>query len=258
MNVALPPGVRLGCVPYLNAQPLILGIEEQCQLEHPSFLADAFFNGDLDAALIPVAEWFSHPEYTAVDGIGIACNGEVYSVILAGISSPQKVARVYLDQASRTSAMLVKTLLKPFPPNEWKPLPPESAAGWQSRTNEAALLIGTQAIDYREQAPSTPVCDLGSAWKEATGLPFVFAVWLVNMGYPYQAELANSLRQIAEGGMRWRQGLPAGSFEHKYLNSYIQFQINSSEKRAIHKFRTLATEYQLLPESVNSSALGWI
>ena len=51
-------GLRIGCVPYLNARPLVRGIEEHVTFEVPALLADRFAGGDYDVALLPVFEAF--------------------------------------------------------------------------------------------------------------------------------------------------------------------------------------------------------
>ena len=44
-------------------------------------------------------------------------------------------------------------------------------------TNDAALVIGDRALDIDAAALGATKIDLGVAWKEMTGLPFVYAVW---------------------------------------------------------------------------------
>mgnify|MGYP006277717443 CR=1 FL=1 len=251
----LPAGVRIGCVPYLNAKPLIRGIERDCLLDHPARLAEELFAGRLDAALVPVAEWFRHPEFAAVDGVGICCDGAVYSVVLAGMGALRQVDTLLLDEASRTSALLARLLLRDTPPASWRGLPPASAADWRPAPGQAALLIGSQAISLRQRYPAIPVVDLGAAWKALTGLPFVFAVWLLHPGFRERSRLADSLRAIAADGMRWRTTLDPGSFEHHYLNHCIQFPLDTAEKHGLAEFRTQA---RLLDERVSPTEPAWL
>ncbi len=258
MSPELADDLRLGCVPYLNARPLIYNIEANCTLEHPSVLARMLFSGKLDAALVPVAEWFSHPQFLAIDSIGIACDGPVYSVILAGTDQPRPLETVFLDDASRTSAMLTRILFHQTPPKKWQPISPALVADWKPAHDQAVLLIGSQAIQFRMQNPQETICDLGSAWKSATTLPFLFAVWLIRPDYPQPDKLARDLRRIANAGLAWRARLAEDSFDFKYLNHYIQFRVSDNEKRALHEFRQRAADCSLLDSSLLSTQLNWV
>ena len=68
---------RLGCVPYLNARPLIHGLD--AVLEVPSVLSRRFLAGDFDAALLPVYETLRLPNPRIADGYGIVSAGAVSS-----------------------------------------------------------------------------------------------------------------------------------------------------------------------------------
>ena len=60
-------------------------------------------------------------------------------------------------------------------------------------------LIGDQAIRFREQADEeVQFLDLGAAWKERVGLPFVYALWLIRRDYPGEKEVAIALRSLAK------------------------------------------------------------
>ncbi|MCX7827456.1 MAG: ABC transporter substrate-binding protein, partial [Verrucomicrobiae bacterium] len=88
---------RIGCVPYLNAKPLIYGLEKEVEFEHPSRLAARLAAGELDAALVPVVECFRQPGYVMADGVAIACEGAVKSVFLAHRQPLERVRQVVVD-----------------------------------------------------------------------------------------------------------------------------------------------------------------
>ncbi|HEY2342633.1 MAG TPA: hypothetical protein VGH90_06375, partial [Chthoniobacteraceae bacterium] len=56
-------GLRVGCVKYLNARPLIYGYEGPVCFDHPSGLARDLRCGALDAALVPVFEALGERHY---------------------------------------------------------------------------------------------------------------------------------------------------------------------------------------------------
>ena len=72
MKRELPP-LRIGCVPYLNAKPLIEGLEGLC-LKPPADLVGLLVSGRLDVALLPSVEVLLR-NLDSVPGIAIASPG---------------------------------------------------------------------------------------------------------------------------------------------------------------------------------------
>jgi chorismate dehydratase len=167
---------KLGAVPYLNALPLIHHLKDRPRLDPPAPLARLLKIGELDIATAPVVVLFEQRNYTLVPGMCIGSNGPVGSVKVfftgPGIDMTN-VKTIYLDMESKTSALLLKVLLKfKYGRNLdditfFHPIPPRSC--------EAKLLIGDKAM--RELALHPPV-DLGYEWTSWTKLPFVFAAWI--------------------------------------------------------------------------------
>src|SRR2546423_3008368 len=75
--------MRIGCVKYLNARPLIHGWPTDVVLDHPSALCARLSRGELDVALVSSFEFLRNPIYRIVDGISISSDGPVHSVIVA-------------------------------------------------------------------------------------------------------------------------------------------------------------------------------
>lgn len=241
----LPADIRIGCVPYLNARPLIQGLEGRCSFDHPSELSRQLFAGELDAALIPVAEWFTRPNFLRTGSFGICCDGPVYSVVLAGIDQPAKLHEVLLDDASRTSAALAHLLLADDPPDLWSPTSSSLIADIVPTPGSAALLIGDQAIRFRKNYPEVPVLDLGQAWKERTGLPFVFALWIRRPDCHDASRLAASLDAAATAGIQAASHLPQNTFDHYYLNHAIRYPVGVRELAGLDSFRKALQQQQI-------------
>ena len=139
--------MRIGAVSYLNTKPLVYGLAElapqhELVFDLPSRLADDLAAGRLDVALIPSIEFFKNPTYTIISDACIACRGPVRSVKLFSRVPPTDIRTLALDEGSRTSAALVRILLRKrfgIEPT-FVPLPidarPESVAA------DALLLIG--------------------------------------------------------------------------------------------------------------------
>src|SRR6188472_2481507 len=103
--------LRIGCVKYLNARPLIRGWPDNVESDHPSVLCKRLANGDLDVALVSSFEFLRNPIYRVVDGVSITAEGPVYSVIVAHRGKISDVREIALDPASLTSAALLRVLL---------------------------------------------------------------------------------------------------------------------------------------------------
>jgi chorismate dehydratase len=243
---------RIGSVPYLNARPLIYGIEEKVELCTPARLADLMDRGQFDVGLVPIAEALLHDRYDIVDGIAIAARGPVYSVCLVHRTPVNQLRRVAVDPASRTSAWLVRVILKhafQIEP-EFYPRP----AGGKLSEHEAMMLIGDEAIWYRTRNAGQPVLDLGQAWVELTGLPFAFAAWAVQRGLPAQSVATGMslLREAKTNGLAHIEEIVQESteatpeFRREYLRKHVWYELGDEEKKGIVRFQQYAKEMGLV------------
>jgi predicted solute-binding protein len=242
-------GLRIGCVQYLNSKPLIADYRGPVLFDHPSSLAAALKRGELDAALVPIFEALSGGRYVAADGVAIASDGPVYSVYLAYEGELKRVKSIALDPASLTSAHLVQVLLR-----EFHGIQPVCSASKDVNAADARLLIGNQAIEYRRTAPpGIRFLDLGEEWKRCTGLPFVYAVWLLRPELKDLAEIACEFRQLKTRGMKLINQI-AGvekaicpDLALRYLTEHIRFELGAREKHAIEEYRRLLCVHGFVP-----------
>lgn len=244
-------GLRVGCVQYLNARPLIVPYDGEVIFEHPARLADLLASGEIDVALIPVFEALRQPDYPIADDVAIASRGPVYSVFLAHRGPLEEVRSISLDPASRTSNNLLRCIL-----TEFHGLDPVYESGGESRLEDhrGLLLIGNQAIRFRQQAEEgIRYFDLGEEWLARTGLPFVYAVWQVRPEVPDPGAVGEALRaiklaglsRVLEIGRLQRDFDPA--FAERYLTSHIKFDLGAGEKEGLAFFRSLLQKHALLP-----------
>src|SRR5581483_2270188 len=103
--------LRIGCVKYLNARPLIHGWEGDVEFDHPSALCSKLFTGKLDVALVSSFEFLRNPIYRIVDDVSISSDGPVYSVFVAHCGDIAEIEEIELDPASETSANLLRCLI---------------------------------------------------------------------------------------------------------------------------------------------------
>jgi len=241
-------GLRIGPVSYLNTKPLIWGIDRAILApDVPSALARKFYGGELDAALLPVFEVLRAGGGLLVDDVAIACDGEVYSVIVASRSDFPDCGAIHLDPASRSSAALLRVLLAEFFPGG-----PVVTEATEIPADGARLLIGDAAMQFRAQAgKGWQYHDLGGLWKACTGLPFVFAVWAVSERTGAAAAIFDAFRTLKAGGLLARKEIAAAEadpdFAFRYLTQWIRYDLGGPEKRALRLYETLCRRHGLLP-----------
>ena len=232
---------RVGSVPYLNAVPLTHGLEDQILFAPPSTLARMLRRDELDAALVSVTEVLFHDRYEVLDGVAVASLGEVKSVFLAHRGPIEEAREIFCDTASLTSVNLLRVLLaeRGVRP-EFKPLPSYERAAMP----DYALLIGDPAIDFLRGAHAHRIWDLGAAWLELTGLPFVYAVWALRRNLQSQ-ELRRVLREAKAFGLDALDHLIGTrseydfEFRKDYLGRRIQYHLGADEKRGLARFSEL-------------------
>jgi len=242
--------LRVGAVSYLNTKPLVYGFEQgmmqneiELNFEYPSKVAAQLLNDEIDIGLVPVALIPSLKTPHIISDYCIGTDGEVASVCLFSEVPIHQITSIYLDYQSRTSVVLLKILLKKY----WKISPQliASKSGYESeiKGNIAGLVIGDRALIKR--AHSTYVFDLGKAWKEMTGLPFVFAVWLANKDIPQQFK--NDFNIATAAGLNRIEEVVSGiNFPEYDLNKYYTININydfdKQKKEALKLFLELLSE----------------
>ena len=233
-SISIHPSIRVGSVSYLNAAPLTFGLGSAVTMLEPNRLAAELRAGKLDVALVPLMEVLEAPAgtYLIADGIGIGAEHAVYSVYLHHDVPVSEIKTVALDPASKSSVELARLVLERF-----YHLRPRYVAPGESA--DAQLLIGDPAILYRQAHPEQNYLDLATAWREDTGLPFVFAVWALRLPAKQAAPIAEQLRDAKQIGLASRDNIAQTPFERKYLNEYIYYELGPAQKKAIRLFTTM-------------------
>ena len=286
--------LRIGCVKYLNARPLISGWPGEVEFDHPSALCQRLANGELDVALVSSFEFLRNPIYQIIDGISISSDGPVYSVVVAHCGEFSNVEEIALDPASQTSVNLLRCLLaeldlKPrlirnmdlqsvrpagLEPAASPPVQPAESKGAENisagRTGNmpmfpavtARLLIGDQAIRFRqEHAGKFQFWDLGEQWKKFTGLPFVYALWLVRPEVTDAGTIAQRLRRLRDKNLANLDDLIAeavagvgepgyrkmtAEFVDRYFRKHLRFSFGEREKQGLQRFAGLCAKHGLV------------
>jgi chorismate dehydratase len=220
--------------------------ELELVIDYPSRIGDMLLRNEIDMGLVPVAIIADMPEYYINGNFGIGSDGPVASVGIFSEVPMQEITRVLLDYQSRTSVQLARILLERY----WKIRPELVNAGIdfrdQIRGTTAAVVIGDRAFQQRKVSPF--VYDLGEAWKNMTGLPFVFAAWISNKpldpGFIARFDEANrmgvsQISQVAKDN-------PYPLFNlYDYFTRYLCYLLTANHRLGLEKF------IAALRESVN-------
>ena len=254
--------VRVGCVKYLNARPLIRGWPGNVEFDHPSALCQRLAKGQLDVALVSSFEFLRNPIYRIVDDVSISSDGPVYSVVVAYRGAFSDVEEIELDPASETAVNLLRCLLAELG------LTPRLSGGISEGAGltRARLIIGDQAINFRQKhASEFQFWDLGEQWKKLTGLPFVYALWLIRPDVLDAKSIAQRLRGIRDENLADIQVIVSDAVDKKqeitrefldrYYNEHLRFGFGTREKQGLQTFANLCAKHGVLPKKPREFSL---
>jgi chorismate dehydratase len=236
--------IKVGIVNYLNTRPLLYGIRnsavsEQIELteDHPANIARLLVDGSIDMGLVPVAVIPHLNEYYINTDYCIGADGAVASVALFSQVEVQQVQKVLLDYQSRTSVALARVLMREY----WKIQPQLADTKSDYRPmikgTTAGVVIGDRALEQRRV--SEYIYDLGAAWKDLTGLPFVFAAWISNK--PLPADFIAAFNEANKLGVDNIEKVVAETpypvFDlHQYYTKYIRYELDADKKLGLERF----------------------
>lgn len=251
--------LRIGCVKYLNARPLVHGWPGDTESDHPSALCKRLASAELDVALVSSFEFLRNPIYRIVDDVSISSDGPVYSVMVAHRGEISDIEEIELDPASETAANLLRCLLAELRLNPrlvQNGARASPAVGKLASDSRAQLLIGDQAIRFRQKHVSQlHFWDLGEQWQKIVGLPFVYALWLIRPEVASAREIADRLRTLRDENLANLDELIGtekefdSQFCSRYYREHLQFDFREKEKQGLHAFANLCAKHHLLPQS---------
>ncbi len=203
--------MKLGRIPWINCYP-VYGAMQRGVVDPgatmvsgtASELNDLLAAGELDVSAVSAVEYARNAAmYHLLPDLAITCDGPVHSVALFSRRPVTELndATILVSASSRTSVLLLQLLCR----HRWK-IEPRSAvvraeaadlSNLAALPHDAVLVIGDAALLLAAQQRYPCFTDLGQAWKEWTGLPFVFAVWAARRAVPVAAAQALHGRLLA-------------------------------------------------------------
>lgn len=257
---------EISIIEYLNAAPLNYGFKHGLAFQHlhlhfhvPSACADKLRSGEVDAGIVSSIEYLRIPGLRIVPGLCIASPKRVRSVGILSKVPPEQIRSLALDTSSRSSVVLARILLRErygVDP-ECHELPPDLDAMLEA--HDAAVMIGDRFMKARRDGLLT--LDLAEEWHAWTGLPFVFALWLVREDapeVPLPGGIAPWFRRSLEQGMA---NLPAIIDEawrsigwtklelREYLTESISYNLGEAERESLALYFEKAVRHGFAAEN---------
>ena len=239
--------LKVAHIPYLSCEPFYFDMERRgIELYDmvPSGVAGAAARGEIDAGPMPLSECFRlDDQFQLLSGFCLATIRRAGSVALHSKVPVHELtgARIRIPGEAVTSALLLQVLLT------LKHQVQPEAYVTSEEANDAFLLIGSEGLRHRHGVwDYSHTYDLGEEWSQWTGLPFVFARWVVRKGLDRQ-EVAVLEDTLYTGMQDWADGLfraaerrddvlmhPRDILEY---TQGIRYFLGVPEQRAIDRFK---------------------
>lgn len=253
---------------YLNTVPMIAGLEKTADVELiravPSRIAEFVESGRADLGLASVIDLArSKAPLTALPRAGmIGCRDRTLTVRVFSRVEPAAITTLYADTDSHTSTALARVILnrRYGAPAEVVDFNAREGVG-DDAWPEAVLLIGDKVVADSPPAVRYPhQLDLGHEWRELTGLPFVYALWvcraeraddpLVTLGVDLleRQRLRNEKR--ADAVVRpeaLARGWPA-DLAREYVGELLHYDVGDAERAAVAQFLAWCAELGIIED----------
>ncbi|MDR1552953.1 MAG: menaquinone biosynthesis protein [Prevotellaceae bacterium] len=242
--------VKVSAISYLNTIPFIYGLQNSSILSKiditfdvPSTCAKRLNDNTADIGIVPVAVIPSLPEYHIISNFCIGAKGKVRTVALFSNSNIDRIKTIYLDNDSRTSALLVQILAHKY----WKITPefkPLNHLDYGAE-NVAYMLIGDKVFDAENRFAYS--FDLSDEWYKFKKMPFVFATWTANKKLnedflrEFNAALAFGINNIQDAIEQQSNGIDKNT-AIEYFEKNISFEFDSLKRQGLTEFWNLALE----------------
>ena len=250
----------VSAVSFLNTWPLVWGFQYGPQqglfdfrYDLPMRCAAALEAGTADIGLVPCAE-LDRLGLDFLPDVGIACTGEVRSILLVSKVPFAEIRTLALDSSSRTSVALARILLA----ERYGCVPAMTRQSPQLdhmlADCDAALVIGDPALHLDPEKLPYLTLDLGAEWVAWNGLPMVFAVW-AGHAPKLTVEAREAFRASYEWGLARTEEMVeraaaergyAKELARDYFTRFISYRLTARHLEGLGLFRKLAGELEPL------------
>jgi len=240
--------IRVASVQYLNSLPFnraLDSLSKQQALEWldaiPSECAKLLRQREVDVALLPVGALADFDSLAVVSHFCIGSEGAVRTVKLFSHVPFEEVQTVFFSKDSRTSNVLAQILAEHYFHL--------NALNWvqegQCTEDEKVgrIIIGDEAFSAERLYPYQ--IDLGQAWYEMTGYPFVFALWVAinHPGIDIERKINDAFQEEIDRVLMMDE-FHYGGISDKDLRNYfrmnISYVLDVEKRKAMDLFLSLS------------------
>lgn len=254
--------IRIGAVEYLNARPLVYGLDERTDLfelrfDVPAKCAALLHEGAIDLGLIPSIEYLKGSNYFIVPDMAVTSQGPVASVALFTSRPTTAIRSVAVDSSSRTATALLHLLCARWFDIEPKFVTMQPDLSAMLKRCDAALLIGDVALFTDHESQGLDKIDLGEEWTAMTSLPFVWAFWAGKAKTVGLAQLA-ALRTARERGVLALDAIASQycandaereAVARQYLHENVTYEFGEQARAGLRKFFDAAHDLRIVPSA---------
>lgn len=265
--------MRLGRISYLNVLPIYHPLEAgwlkhgfELDYAPPARLNERIRAGELEISACSSIEYARNPErYLLLPDLAIGSRGPVKSVLLLSSIPPEELdgKDLLVTAETHTSAALLRVVLE----RVYKVRPAMHAASGSVRQalamgarHPAALAIGDEALAMRRDPRFPYQVDLGEVWRDWTGLPFVFGVWVARReaaqadpeGVARAAWTLRESKRIGVAAIEEIVSLAALSYPklgraeiRRYFN-HLSYDLGAEEQQGLSRFYDCLAEHGVI------------
>jgi chorismate dehydratase len=266
----MKPKLKVGRIHYINVLPIYYALERAYVTNGfemvpgtPAELNGRLFRGEVQVSAISSAEYGRNfKEYLLLPDLSISTDGDVGSVLFfSRIPFPRLTGKdVILSAASATSVALLKVLLYEI----YGVQPLYRTAAIKDRLPDGAyglLAIGDEALRLKATGRYPYFLDLGRAWHDLTGLPFVFGVWAVRRAfYENHPKDVRTVHQALLESKQWGLGALEEICGHaanlvsmsmadlRHYFGLLNYELNAHQQEGLMTFYRFLHRYGVLEE----------
>jgi chorismate dehydratase len=266
--------IRIGRIHFTNVWPIFyyfpfhrFGNQIECISQVPTQLNQAMAKGDIDMGPISSFAYAENFEnYVLFPDLSVSAKGEVGSILLFHRKPLNEIASgtIALPTTSATSVNLLKIIMEKRyqgQPN-YTYMPPDLDA--MMLHQDAALLIGDDAIRAKEENTAYEVTDLGEEWYQFTKQWMTFAVWAVRKDTitkhaKLTQQLYDTFIESKALGLQHPSDMVAEAhrtlggtraFWEHYFQGLLTYEFGPEQKQGLQLYYQYAYELGLLPKQV--------
>lgn len=206
--------LRMGRISYLNVLPIyhpleagILPHDYELVAGPPALLNDMMGRGELHVSSCSCFEYARRPErYYLVDDLSIGSRGPVMSVLLLSRVPVEELGghEILISGESHTSVALLRLLMRDRYRQQVTYRTGQVSPALRSTAPPTAFLaIGDEALRLRAHPDYPHRVDLAEAWRDWTGLPFIFGLWVVSRDAADRGLFRDDPGELLRRGRDW-------------------------------------------------------